>query len=113
MALTTSSPHKAEALKVMEYFSTQELGMALAEHVAALPVNIAALESLAVKNNADVSAFAQQVKVAVPMPTLPEMAPMWTAMREALIKAVVVDGNIAQVLKDTQEAAVRDIKNMR
>ncbi|MGG6314081.1 sugar ABC transporter substrate-binding protein [Paenibacillus macerans] len=66
------------------FASSKDAQLLLNEKVGAVPTNLEALESDQIKNDPYVSAFAEQAKNSQPMPSIPEMANVWSPVNAAL-----------------------------
>ncbi len=97
------------AAKLFAHFaSTKEAQLLLNEKVGAVPTNLEALETDQIKNDPYVSVFAEQAKNSQPMPSIPEMANVWSPVNAALPE---IWNNNADP-KQAMESAVKQIKEL-
>ncbi|WMT41446.1 maltose ABC transporter substrate-binding protein [Paenibacillus sp. D2_2] len=66
------------------YASSKEAQLLLNEKIGSVPTNLEALEADQIKNDPFIAAFAEQAKDSQPMPSIPEMANVWSPMNAAL-----------------------------
>lgn len=67
-----------------EFASSKESQLLLNEKIGSIPTNLEALEADQIKNDPFISAFAEQAKNSEPMPSIPEMANVWSPVNAAL-----------------------------
>lgn len=67
-----------------EFASGKDAQLLLNEKIGSIPTNLEALEADQIKNDPFISGFAEQAKNSLPMPSIPEMANVWSPVNAAL-----------------------------
>ncbi|OPJ60324.1 sugar ABC transporter substrate-binding protein [Clostridium oryzae] len=113
MMLCKNSKHKDAAIKVMEFFAGSKVGEALAKSAGSIPANTRAYDSQEVKSNAEVMGYMEQVKTAIAMPNIPQMAAVWEPVKNSLTNSVVLKGDPKSAIEKADKKIQEDIKNMK
>ncbi|ANY72931.1 ABC transporter substrate-binding protein [Paenibacillus ihbetae] len=91
-----------------DFATTKEAQLKLSALVGSVPTNIEAQEDDQIKNDEYVSAFTEQFKSSQPMPSVPEMANVWSPVGAALSEIWDNDKDI----KETLDKAVTQVKDL-
>jgi len=104
--VSAKSKNKDAAFKLLKYLVENSAVKVLFEVGHRIPVLNSALSDPKVKADKIMSAFAEQAKVGIPMPNIPEMGAVWNPAGNAL--SLVTTGKATP--KQAAEAMVRQIK---
>ncbi|MGV2805597.1 maltose ABC transporter substrate-binding protein, partial [Clostridium perfringens] len=91
-----------------DFATSKEAQLKLSALVGSVPTNNEAQEDDQIKNDEYVSAFTEQFKSSQPMPSVPEMANVWSPVGAAL--AEIWDNN--KDVKETLDKAVNQVKDL-
>lgn len=91
-----------------DFAISKEAQLKLSALVGSVPTNNEAQEDDQIKNDEYISAFTEQFRSSVPMPSIPEMANVWSPVGAAL--AEIWDNN--KDIKETLDKAVSQIKDL-
>lgn len=95
------------ATLLAQFASSKEMEQKRYEMTGQLPAENTVLESDSIKNDPILDAFLEQVKVATPMPSIPEMQSVWSAMGTAFTTIWNKDVDVKQTL----DKAVKQIQD--
>ncbi|MGE8204643.1 sugar ABC transporter substrate-binding protein [Heyndrickxia sp. NPDC080065] len=95
------------ATLLAQFASSKEMEQKRFEMTGQLPAENTVLDSDVIKNDSILSAFLEQVKVATPMPSIPEMQSVWAAMGTAFTTI----WNKGADVKQTLDNAVKQIQD--
>ena len=113
MMLVSGCENKDEAIKVMEFYGSEEVATALAVSAGSIPANENAYEVDEVKDSTDLMGYMEQSKLGEPMPSIPEMNAMWQPIQDSLVNVVVLGDDIEKTLQKFQSEAEEVIENMQ
>lgn len=92
------------------FASSKDAQLLLNKKVGSVPTNKDALNDPQIKNDAIVSAFADQIKASQPMPSIPEMGNVWTPIGAAL-SDIWNDGKDPKQALDNAVKQIKDLNN--
>ncbi len=104
--VSAKSKNKDVAMKLLKYLVEESQIKVLFKVGKRIPVMNSALSNPEVKADKIMSAFAEQAKIGIPMPNIPEMQAVWTPAGNAL--SLVTTGKATP--KQAAEAMVKQIK---
>jgi arabinogalactan oligomer/maltooligosaccharide transport system substrate-binding protein len=92
------------------FASSKDAQLRLNKKVGSVPTNKDALNDPQIKNDAIVSAFADQIKASQPLPSIPEMGNVWTPIGAAL-SDIWNDGKDPKQALDNAVKQIKDLNN--
>ena len=110
--LSAFSKHKDEALKVMDFLTSDEAAMVRMQVGRQAAANAALYERPEVKNDRVITVFRGQAENSVPMPSRPEMQAVWSTMDMAINRAVFGDVPPDKALDEAQSKIEADLAKM-
>ncbi len=110
--ITAPSQHKDAAYKFLEYVTDGPAGRVLALEGRQTPANAAVYDDPEVAKDPILSVFREQVKVAVPMPNLPQMTMVWSPVTTAMNTIVKGAATPKAALETAQKEVVERIKSL-
>jgi arabinogalactan oligomer/maltooligosaccharide transport system substrate-binding protein len=92
------------------FATTKDAQLLLNKKVGSVPANTEALSDPQIKGDPIVSAFAEQMKSSVPMPTIPEMGNVWSPVNAALPE-IWDNGKDPKATMDNAVKQIKDLNN--
>lgn len=111
--VSSKSKNKSEAWDLMKYLTAKSGTDVIYKVRHSVPVLNADLEQADFKNDKIVSAFAEQAKVAEPMPNIPEMNTVWTPTGNNLKLLTQGKQDAAKTAKSILDQVADGIKQMK
>lgn len=111
--LSSFSKHKDEAVKVMEFLTSDESAMIRWQVGRQTVANQTVYEKEEVKADRVVSLFRVQAENSVLMPSRPEMQVLWSTVDMAINQVVFGDSKTSEALESAQAKALSDISKMK
>lgn len=93
-----------------QFASTKDAQVLLSQKVGSVPTNKEALETSQIKNDPFVAGFAEQAKNSQPMPSIPEMANVWSPVNAAL-PDIWDNGKDPKAVMDSAVQQIKDLNN--
>ncbi|WP_106768895.1 sugar ABC transporter substrate-binding protein [Paenibacillus faecalis] len=106
--VSTYSKYPQAARLFADFATTKEAQLKLSELVGSVPTNLEAQEDEQIKNDEYISVFTEQFNNSEPMPSVPEMANVWSPVGAALVE--IWDNN--KEVKETLDKAVAQVKEL-
>jgi arabinogalactan oligomer / maltooligosaccharide transport system substrate-binding protein len=110
--LSAFSQHKAEALRVMDFLTSDESAVVRLQKGRQTVANAAVYDREDVKGDRVVQAFRAQAENSVLMPSRPEMQAVWSTLDMAINRSVFGDVDPAKALAEAQAKVEADLAKM-
>jgi arabinogalactan oligomer/maltooligosaccharide transport system substrate-binding protein len=111
--MSAKSQDKKAAFEVMKYLASTEAGKVLATKGYITVARKAVYDDPAVKGNAKLMVFREQLKATLPMPNTPAMRMVWSPATTAMNKIINGKADPTPAMKEAQEEVAKLVKGAR
>ncbi len=110
--VTKNAKDPALDADILKFYTNAQNQLQMIQATGEIPANLTALNDPAVKSNASIAGFADEVQYGTPLPNTPFMSALWTPVANALTAIWTGTQTPAAALAAAQAAAVKGVQGI-